>query len=272
MTATLDAACNLWGLTVIKVDFPEDARPLLPARPVDAIATTTDGTVVVEHTIFESFSEQITDGERLVRKLDRFVRDISGTLPGPGRYELGVESGAIAGHSQTDLAPLEAWIRRETPKRRATQHWPWRGHVARAEPPEVPFPVSLMVFEASERRPAGSLDLRREIDLDELPALQAEQTGRVLARKLPKLEEHRPRHGRTLLIFEQPDTQLVNTGSATRAIHSALAADVVIPEPDAIVLVYTFDRWGLDWIKDSDGWFSRLGRSTDWTLSGPQPV
>lgn len=255
-----EAVAHSWGHRVLGIEFPEDQRPA-PERPIDALLATDGTTIAIEHTLYLSFAGEIEDGIRISDTLGELVERLTGTLPTPGRYELGVPIGAVAGHDKTDLTTLEAWIRTSAPTLALGRSH--RGsHFVAAQPPDVPFPVTLMRWEPFEGEPDGTLIIRRPIDLDELAAMNVEQTAIALARKLPKLEEHRPAGGRTLLVFEEPGIELVNVDSATRAVRSALAATPGMPAPDAVVLVYTIsDPWLLMWIKDGDAWNPDLDRS-----------
>jgi hypothetical protein len=180
-----------------------------------------------------------------------FVQRLSGTLPEPGHYDLDVAPGVVAGHGRTDLSPLETWIRQHAPTLSLGRP-PY--HFMQGGPPELPFAVKLYRW-APRGMPEGSLDLMRGLDIEQLPARSLEQARIALAKKLPKLEEHRPTGGRTLLVFEEPRFQLVNTTAATDAVHGALRAAPELPSPDAIVLVYTNgERWHVDWIKDGLDW------------------
>ena len=245
------AACNRWGIKVANFDYPEDWEPKVE-RPLDGLVATSGPTIAVEHTRYQSFVGEIDDTMMLRSTLIGFVQRLSGTLPVPGHYDLDVAPGAIAGHGRADLSPLEAWIREHAPTLslgRAPDHFVEGG------PPELPFAVKLYRWAPRGTR-EGTLDLMRGLDMEQLPARSLEQARETLAKKLPKLEEHRPTGGRTLLVFEEPGFQLVNTTAATDAVRGALSAAPGLPVPDAIVLVYTNgERWRVEWIKDGYDWY-----------------
>lgn len=256
MRSIAGVVCRQWGLELVAVDFPEDWKPT-PKRPLDGLVITTGPAIAVEHTLYLSYPGQIQDGVRVMQKLGDLIERVSGTLPAPGQYNLGVAINAVAGHGKTDLAPLEAWIRAVAPTLTLGRGFRGPTHIACGQPPVVPFAVDLSRWEKFEDQADGALSLRRPIDLEKLPSMNLEQTRIAVAKKLPKLEEHRPANGRTLLIFEEPGIELVNTDSATKSIRAALDERPDLPRPDAVVLAYTVGPCAM-WIKDGSRWHPDL--------------
>lgn len=134
-----------------------------------------------------------------------------------------------------------------------------QGHgdnVAHALTPAVPFPDTLLRTALSSRLPDGTLIIAWPIDLAGMPTLNADEMKRTLGRKLPKLDEHQPPGGRTLLVLENRDVQLPNHDTITDAIQTALAGNPDLPSPDAIVVI---DELGpertLTFVKDGDRWY-----------------
>ena len=245
--------CSGWGLVVHNVEYPEDWRPQ-PERPLDALVLTSGASIAVEHTLHQSFPEQI--GQiRWYQGVMELASRMSGTLPRPGRYELSVSSDALRGQQRANLDSIERWIRETAPTLTAGRTLWGPTNVANATPPEVPFPVQLLRTEHWEGVPSGDLSVRWPFDMTVLPLLSVEEMERALRKKLPKLEEHRPLGGITLLVLENQDIQLVNIDNVAGSIRAALAAAPELPIPDAIVMVNVCGApIGLQWLKDHDVW------------------
>jgi hypothetical protein len=208
------------------------------------------------------------------KTITEFCEQISGTLPIPGRYILGVDGAALEGHKRTSLAPLESWIRSAAPGLTVGKTGAKATNVTQTVPPQVPFPVTLGRHPSSTAHPDGALTVASMVEPAELPALNIVQMSSSLNEKLPKLEQHRPPGGRTLLVLENRDIQLPNHDSITYAIRAALAENLNLPKPDAIVVV---DKIGaartLTFINDDDRWYDES--QTPWnfpdTTLGPGP-
>jgi hypothetical protein len=91
--------------------------------------------------------------------------------------------------------------------------------------------------------------------MEALPDERLVEMRRSLRRKLPKLEEHRRPDGRTMLVFENQDIQLVNAFIVVDAISAALQLETDLPAPDVIVMANVFgEAEALTWLKDGDVW------------------
>lgn len=254
VTAAARSVCAAWGIEYRGIDFPEDWKPQ-PERPIDGLVSTSGPTIKVEHTEHQSFPQEITQS-KWFEPLIEMVQRISGTLPGPGRYTLHVEGAALEGHKGTNLEGLEQWIRRAVPNLTIGRRSVTATNVASATTPDVPFPVTLLRAASSSRHPDGELTVRWSVDVTAMPALNLDEMRRALGNKLPKLDEHQPKGGCTLLVLENRDLQLPSHDTITDAIRAALAEQPDLPLPDAIVVV---DEIGTDrtltFIKDSDRWY-----------------
>lgn len=257
------AVCQVWGLEVLDVTFPEDEKPR-PRRPLDGVVFTTGPTIAIEHTLHQSFAKQREQAGWFGPVLAMADR-ISGTLPGPGTYTLSVRSTVLRGHHKTDLTMLESWIRVTAPTLTPGRRF-GPTNVAHGVPPAVPFPVSLLRTEHFDGVPEGRLDVRWPFDLEELPTKSREQMVTSLRAKLPKLDEHRPKGGVTLLILENQDIQLVNPDNVYEAVRAALTDASELVVPDAIVVANIIGgEQGLSWVKDGDRWHPELNRY--WTAA-----
>lgn len=248
------AICKQWDLELVSLSYPEDAKPI-PDHPVDGVAATDGPVIVIEHTLHQSFPDQVTQ-RRWFAPLGELVARISGTLPGPGRYELGVDAEALKRQQAADFARIEAWVWERAPNLTAgrTIHGPT--NVATGCRPDLPFRVRLVRHPPAEGVPDGFMLLRWSIDLDDLPDRHTERMRATLRNKLPKLHQHVPRDGRTVLILENDDIELVNDDNVTTAIKAALTQEPDLEPPGAIVVVHTIGKpWGMTWIKDHDEWY-----------------
>jgi hypothetical protein len=247
----VEAVCQQWGYVLEDLTFPEDEVPQ-PPHPLDGIAATSGPTIAIEHTLHQSFPNEMTTVSRF-RPLMELARSMSGSLPGPGRYQLNVAAETLEGKKHADLKRIESWIRAVAPTLTASTGSVSPTNVASAGPPELPFEVQLLRFECPQELD-GRLDVGTPIDLDALPGRTAEEMRRALHKKLPKLEAHRPEgEGRTLLIFENQDIQLPNPFTIASAVHTALDELSTLPPPDAVVVVHAIgDERGLSWVKDGD--------------------
>lgn len=256
----IEVVSQEWGLTVHDIRYPEEQRPP-PGRPVDAIVETRDGTtIVVEHTVHLSFEGQIQDGVRLQNQLLPLVRRLSNKLPGPGHYQLGVGIGAIDGEPRLDEESIGRWIVKTAPTLGIGKTYSGPKHFAVVLPPETPIPLSLYRFQGPPDD--GSLDLSRFIDASHLDLLRRERARTALQKKLPKLAEHRPPDGRSVLVLENPDIQLVNAGNTADALKGAAEDEPALPMPDVILLVHFIGpSWWVDWLKDGDDWYPQLERN-----------
>ncbi len=252
----IDVICAHWALTVAEIRFPEDEIPP-PERPLDAVVSTNLEAIAVEHTLHQSFPEQVAQSFWF-RPVQELCDELDGKLPGPGRYQLSVRAEDLQGQSNVNLNPLRDWIRATAPRLTAGRSLSGATNVAAAGPPTVPFPVSLLRTERWEGLQEGTLSLRWPINFDQLPDARVEQMVSTLKRKLPKLEEHRPPGGHTVLILENRDIQLVNPDIVTQSIQQALRL-VTLTAPDAIVLVNVIgETTGLSWLKDRSSWHPQL--------------
>ncbi len=254
----IDVVARQWGLTVTKVRYPEDEKPP-PDRPLDVVAEMNDGTtIVIEHTLHLTYEGQIEEGTRLEKQLAPLVERLSGTLPLPGRYDLGIRIRAIDGAPRLDEAQIERWITETAPTLGLGGTHRGPSHYATAGPPSIPIPLSLYRWLDG---PQGELTLGRLVDNERLDVLRRERARAALAKKLPKLAEQRPMNGRSVLVLENPDMSLVNTWNTATAVKGALEDAPDLPHPDAILLVNTIGpRWWIDWLKDGRDWYPELQR------------
>jgi hypothetical protein len=105
------AVCRQWGYDIVQLAYPEDEKPP-PARPIDGLAFTSGPTIAIEHTLHQSFVDQM-QMNTWFQPIFELTDAISGTLPSPGRYDLGIDGAELRGTSGVDLAMLEAWIREQ---------------------------------------------------------------------------------------------------------------------------------------------------------------
>jgi hypothetical protein len=252
-------ATQLGGRLTAPMHWPEKKRPAVDGA-VDGIATTSLGSIAIEHTYLESFTGELEDNLRVSDLLGGLVTRLSGSLPRPGHYTLDVAVGAVAGHQGDDLAALEVWARAHAGELGLGSLPRQPAHQVRGGPPELPFEVTFSRF---DRDSDQQLRVTRPTSAERLEHDRTIRITEALARKLPKLDAARSDPGFTALVFETSDIQLVNMVSTTMIVRAALQRTPALHAPDFIILVRTsmLEAWYVEWIKFRDRWSPNSPRS-----------
>jgi len=124
--------------------FPDEIERT--AQAVDLAGHDEMGGVVVEHTVVESYSEQLHDNVRVTEAFVDFGDRFGHSLPAPGFYTLAVHTGG--GHQlprgerqETALTSIEDWVRRQQLSDPTV--WPPPQNWVPAMSPEVPIALTL---------------------------------------------------------------------------------------------------------------------------------
>jgi hypothetical protein len=219
------------------------------------VATGCGGPIVVEHTVVESYPDQVHDNKRTNEVFRGFADRFGHSLESPGTYTLTVvtQGGRLFPKSNRSghLDQLESWIRAqhlptpEIPPRTAN-------HV-RGMPPEVPVPVVLYRMQCLlDDDGALKVVFTRPEDLE---VQRASRIAKALADKAPKLAAARQHGGVTLLALESRDYIMANPWSIARSIHRMAQGRSDLP--DFIKLVDTTsgsDQWIAYTVKTPEGW------------------
>ena len=245
-----------------EVSRPDRDKPSTDRQPqsVERVWRCRDGLVVVEHTLVESFPEQLAKEAALRQVMDPVMEQLEALLPAPGRYHLGIEQGSLLEVSKRGYPEMQraivAWAMAEA-KRFVEQAVEADEDAdplqeATGRPAGVPFSVTL------ERRLRGQ---RAVIPVRALKAdLEARRSARMetaIRRKAPKLEAAKSEVTAvaSLLIVEADDIQLSNWSLVNRAFKAAAgsAEAAGVSMPDWVYLVETDGEPFCLWILKGDG-------------------
>jgi hypothetical protein len=227
---------------------PEDEERQRPA--VELICPGTASTFAFEHTLVESFPQQLEDDARFLGLLGPLEARLRGTLPLPGHYVLTVAIGATTlgkavREAQRIQNALETWGRMKAPTLRVGSPATAPHHYLDEAPPGVPFEVSLHRWPGIDgqffigRVSPSALEEKRQLRL-----------RRALDEKCPKLQAAGGPGRRAVLVLESQDIALASYGAIAEALRAELARFSGFV-PDEIYLVQTAtDPWGVRVLKE----------------------
>ena len=242
--------------------------------PVDLRLKLGTQSYAIEHTQIEAFKDQIQTAEELGRLIGPVINELSGTLPGPGFYDLYFPTNARLRVQPNQLDKIRSdfteWVREnaqrlheKNPDRPTRERNP-RGfdEQYRAKPPGFPYEVTL------RRKAHWNLSsehdgvlLASRIAPEDVEAQREVRLQRALEGKCPKLQCCKEDGARTVLVLEDGDIFLSNHVLIGDSLAGLLEdrAD----QPDEIYLVETgLDRWGVRLMK-YDGCYSPEEDRTD---------
>lgn len=183
-------------------DFNEPDKIERRKKAVDLRVKGRHSEYVLEHTLIESFPEQILDNKQPKRLLDPIIKKLNGTLPGPGSYQLIVETCAVKGakNGEKIRIALIDWIRNKTPglKMGVPPH-----HFIKATPQGVPFEVMLRCIPGTN----GRFRIRY-LTPENLKKKRCARIRRALDQKLPKLQAAKEDGAISVLVLESNDISL----------------------------------------------------------------
>lgn len=216
---------------------------------------------VIEHTQIEAFAGQIHTQVEFGKFIEPVINELSGKLPGPGRYNLYFPINARLGVQTNQLDKIRSdfieWVREQAQRLheknpvRPTRERNPRGFDERyrARPPGFPYEVTLQrkAHWARSSRHDGVLWVSRFAPEDVEP-LRAARLQRALGRKCPKLQRCKEGGSRTVLVLEDSDIFLSNDALIGDQLVGLLEDHANLP--DEIYLVETaLDRWAVRLMK-----------------------
>ena len=228
--AALEALAERLHLESEEFTYPEDNDRTRPA--VDMQFSLGGRRCVVEHTLTESFPEQIADGVRFLDLLAPLQANLRGVLPFPGRYRLTIPVGAVRGLRPRDVAAIrdgvEDWIVRNAPVLVLD------GPPIDEQPDGVPFAVRLS--RAATQDPESTLFIKRWAPPD-VEQKRRERIGTALVSKCPKLKSAKAGDGLSILVLESDDIALADW----EVVAEAFVEQVGLRDdaPDYVYLVET---------------------------------
>jgi len=210
----------------------------------------------LEHTLIESFPEQITDGKRIMNLLAPLEKTLASRMP-PGHFGLAVSSGAVAGATDTKniQSSLTKWILEKAPllSEQASAKKVYIRH--REIPPNVPFEVEL----SCESRLDDGFYVCRFAP-EELEVKRRERVHDALGNKCPKLKAAKVENGsRSVLVLESNDIALANHIAIANAFTDELNKRTDdIPDEAYLVETEIPKRWVVWVLKEGDSRYPNI--------------
>lgn len=221
--------------------------------PVDLRVRLGAQSYAIEHTRIEAFYGQIHQEEEFGQLINPVIDELSGTLPGPGKYlllfpsntRLKVETGRL----EDVRSEFIDWVRehaarlqQQNPDRPTRERNP-RGFrdEYRSKPPGFPYEVTLLREShwALSPRHDGIL-LAYRYAPEEVEALRVARLKKALERKCPKLKRCNDDGMRTVLVLEDGDISLSHYGLVGDALLEVMGEYQDLP--DEIYLIETSCR------------------------------
>lgn len=206
------------GVSRSDVTYPERDQS---GPPVDIRLRLGERRFALEHTLIEPFPKQIRNDTWFGEITNGIEANLSGSMPGPGMYQLVFPIHPTAGKSQQAHAALRNriidWVRE------AAKELHSECLECGVRTTEVGgIPLSLRVHRATSENDAGSFYVVRSIGGD----IEAQRRIRIrtaLDKKLPKLTACREDGDITVLILENADIALTNPVLVAQALEAELA-------------------------------------------------
>jgi len=229
-------------LTIIEICCPDkEKKKNVPS--VDRMIKCTGVEVVLEHTLIESYPQQIADNNMVAKLLGPLRAQLSGQLPTPGHYELCIDVGAVKGakNSQAIQSALIKWIKAKAPFLRVGSPNVAPAHYVREKPPGVPFAVTLYRFPRRDGKIWIALNAP-----EYLREQRRQRIRKALNDKCPKLFDAKGDKRTSILVLESNDIFLGNCCEIARAVAEELKAHR--DAPDEVYLVETELKLWTIWI------------------------
>jgi len=266
--AVLTLLEELTGTVRSRIRHPEKERI---GPPVELRVNLGQQNYAMEHTLIQSFPEQIKYGVRFHKLIKPVLDVLSGTLPGSAIYYLvcPLDAGLDLKPKELNQAhdALVYWIR-ETAQRlneksqQRSENWLAGRRVQDSEtdtPAGLQFEVTLT--RRSFRNPDTPADKERagrlypsRVAPEDLDQSRMDQMRTSLKRKLPKLWKCKLEGARTVLILEDQDIALSNPVLVRECVESLM--NQRNDWPDEIHLVETSTKRWYVWLLMRDGAFS----------------
>jgi hypothetical protein len=241
------------SVSICGIDCPDEEKDTnLPS--VDRLIRCSGVEIVLEHTLVESYPEQIADVCRVKEIMGLVKSKVQGSLPVPGHYEVSLGAGAVKGakNTKTIQEALVRWIKSKAPSLLIGSPDVAPHHYITERLTGIPFEITLY------RWPRNDGKFRFTFFApDDLEAKRIERISKALERKCPKLNKARGYSRVSILLLEADDISLGNHLLIGKALKSALLPRRDVP--DDIYLVETELREWCVWIlKEGDKSFENV--------------
>jgi len=208
--------------------------------------------IVLEHTLIESYPEQIADRKRVAKLLSPLRTELAGQLPTTGHYQLSIDVGAVKGAKNTGAIQkrLVAWIKSKAPLLQLpTPYKPFDKHYVSEKPHGVPFEVTLYRF--PRRDGEFWIGLNAPDDLQEK---RRQRIRKALEEKCPKLYRARVDTRNSILLLECADIFLGNDLEIAEVVTEEVS--LRNDAPDEIYLIDTWmKQWAVSVLKEGENLF-----------------
>jgi len=248
------------NLIIHKICYP-DKEKKENTPTVDRIIKCAAVEIVLEHTLIESYPEQITDRKRVAKLLGPLRTEVAGQLPKPGHYELSIDVGAVTGAKNAERIQkaLIKWIKKKGPLLYIGSPNVAPAHYIREKPDGVPFQVTL--YRWPRRDGEFWISVNAPEDLEKH---RRERIRKALEDKCPKLCKARGDKRISILLLESDDLYLSNCCDTADAVVDELKGRD--DTPDEVYLVETEIE-----IKQSVVWVLKAGTNLFRDIENPGP-
>ncbi len=240
------------------LEIPDDIDRTNPA--VDMLCAGKEHDYPIEHTLIESFPDQIYDNVRFVECFAPLEGILAGKLPKPGHYHFSIEVGEASEIKDPEKTReiVANWIERVAPKLVIYSPGGERNHYIKERLPELEFELKLYKEKGHESKDGSLLIMRSISEEFNLDSMRCERIDTALERKCPKLKEARGEKCESILCLEYNDNGLGDNIAIADCIVKGLSkrdGDV----PDHIVLVDTgTEPYYVHFIKDRELMFPEM--------------
>jgi len=221
------------NLTITEIWCPDKQKKNnMPS--VDRLIRCVGVEILLEHTLIESYREQIADSKRVAKLLGPLRTELTERLPTPGHYELAIDAGAVKGAKDTECiqTTLLKWIKEKAPLLQMGSPNVAPAHYIREKPPGVPFEFTLYRFPRRD----GKFDIVLNAP-DDLREQRRQRIRKALEDKCPKLCKARGDSRISILLLESDDIFLANCCDTAESLADELK--VRDDAPDEVYLVET---------------------------------
>jgi hypothetical protein len=239
-----------WGIEISCISYPDEENRNEEA--VDMQVEHSKGTIVLEHTRIESYTNQIAESKWAKELFEPIKIALKGKLPIHSKFELCVDSNDLSGaRNKKDIQKiLTEWIVRTAPTLQLPSEAPL--HMVRTMLSGVPFEITLCRWEGDKGKFSYPLFAPDELENERLKRIK-----KALDEKCPKLMKARNQDGNSILLLESNDICLANHSSISKALNSVLKECKNVP--DTILLIKTeIKPWNLWILKEGQIFFSEI--------------
>lgn len=248
--AQLIADCRGGG-TASVVAVPEQDDRSNPA--VELVTADALGTLAIEHTLIEPYPGQIQDNVQISPYVETLPTMLEDRLPVGSRFQLILDPCVVNGIKPTQevLDAIVKWVVTTAPHLEDGHPGIDGRHMAKGEPPDVPFPITLVRWPRRVDDTLPPVLIARSCPPD-LEELRRQRLVTALEKKLPKLTAAGEKGHQGVLVIESRDFALSNSVTISAALFAA-SDEVTDPLPSWIILWQQVGDAAFEWTLRADG-------------------